>query len=364
MVLEKTIQPEKVDKEVNTINFDEDPIDAILCRTRLQQEEEFKYNKYRVEEEPPLAETSRKHRKFFLHEAENDEIKAKIETSKSDWELKMKKIAELEMTTREALNEMQTRSTHRKTFHRSLDRNTKRTYFDEHYRREDSPEEHRIPKIRLDSKEPSASDDTSYRKLKNSSRSFDIITSRTEKLLGNTLEFERPLESSSKKTFSFEQEYRKSKDSTSKFKKLIEESYGKEVEPSDFEYDSRRYETKPSEFFSDLSTPDRSFKSASSYSDGFKSEKYSSQAAGDWKENKYESSDLARATQNGSISSQAKYSRRTFSPERKKDEDSSDSHSTKSTFNPFPRRAPSRPKELGVKLGLYPTSPDGRTKRL
>lgn len=220
---------------------------------------------------------------------ESERIESKIEMSKSDWDLKMKKIAELENTTREKLNELKSKSiVHR---HRSLDR------FESREKRK-SP----IPRIEVPEEE-------GKRKKKISALSFDEITSRTEKLLGTNLSLD-----SRKWRKSFDEDESRSR------------SYEFYSSPTSPEYRPRKYAEYSSPKRYDIS-PKR---------------KHVTAAEEDW---------LTITEEDG----------KPKTIEMPSPESRGDSSLLRSptAFNPFPTRTLSRPKEIGVRLGMYPPSPEG-----
>ncbi|KAL0277887.1 UNVERIFIED_CONTAM: hypothetical protein PYX00_005010 [Menopon gallinae] len=219
---------------------------------------------------------------------ESERIESKIEMSKSDWDLKMKKIAELENTTREKLNELKSKSiVHR---HRSLDR------FESREKRK-SP----IPKIEVP--------EEGEKRKKISALSFDEITSRTEKLLGTNLALD-----SRKWRKSFDED-----ESGSRSYEFYSSPTSPEYRPRKYpEYSSpKKYDTSPKR-------------------------KQASAAEEDW---------LTITEEDGRP-------RTIEMPSAGRRGDSALLRSP-TAFNPFPTRSHSRPKELGVRLGMYPPSPEG-----
>lgn len=324
---QKGLKTEKVNKEVNTeITFGAEEVNLYACDVRFQTKEELKRKGRREEPESPVTETGNVFRNLLYDDKDNSEIKAKIEVSKSDWMMKMKKIAELESTTREALNEMQAKSIDRKPIHEPLNLNFRRDHSKADFLRvaDEEPVDAEIPVS-------SSFQEFSRRKDKNSELSFDAITSRTEKLLGN-VEFDRltddPID------LSPEFEYRKPKESASKFKASSRKSSDPDHD-SDFAYESL-------EFYSSPSSPDHRFVS-----------KYLNDSTKHFNSKSH----FAKETNSREIFSQK------CSPERKRLNSNADFHSNKSTFNPFPKRIIPKPKEVGMKLGLYPTCPEGNLKK-
>ncbi|KAK6634767.1 hypothetical protein RUM44_000014 [Polyplax serrata] len=231
----------------------------------------------------------------FPQATTRDEVEAKIEISKSDWELKMKKIAELDTSTREALNEMKTQwKRERKSFHRSLDRNTRRCCLDDEG----------FPTVL-----PNDETDECRKKLHNTSLSFDAITSRTEQLLGNPVEYNRS--SNEPFYFSREFEYRKPR-----------ERQGTRNEDSGV---------------SSGESLDRSRKSSAP------------------KEGRSPGDDRRTELRERSTARTCRVQLQTNTDVR--------TDATLNPFNPFPKRSQSRSKQLGMKLGLYPSSPEDQPKK-
>lgn len=181
-----------------------------------------------------------------------NDIAEKLALSKNEWETKMKRIAELDSATRAKISELN--------------------------RRDSSSSRYRGRSISPSLSRPTPSVGVERKKLKVSTLSFDEITSRTEKLLRDSgcsdkstvCEEKSPVSNrdfnktpSPKKYFTpleTSPTYVRAKDSTSKFKKLIEESYG----PSEDDW-----LTFPKKFqaFSSPTSPEPRFRNKIKYSE-------------------------------------------------------------------------------------------------
>ena len=285
-----------------------------------------------------------------------DETASKLEESKSDWMIKMKKIQELETMTRETLNEIQSQSSPRKTLENfKCRKNSKRSILvdvdvdvdddDDDDHGDDYTKTKTIVDNNIESSLSSSCEEIG-RNIKYESSSFDAITSRTEKLLGNVEIINRSSDDLLYRKNDFD--YLKREDS-----RIQSTTFNNDDD------DDEENELKSRlEFFKKITNSSRDFERDSIR----RREESPLNKTNVDNNNKREIHTNVKTTTSQNKNSDISWQK--YVLEKKRSEINVDFQPSKSNFNPFPTRTGSKPKDLGMKLGLYPSSPETQPKKV